>query len=336
MMHDEPEKQTEGGMKNTKGEQELGKLAGTLRQLSREGYEVMPDYFVKSFVWKASAEEPSDQQVGLQRAGSDCEGKINLFYLNPIKTFQFGDEEGMIWEAMQTARTSREKSVVPVSNPYLDKMPFLEESPLPRYLAQPQAWCPLLLAKQGKDDTKPGAYGMTIRYSFCWSRCCPSTTNSLRCLERTKRPRSKRSDVNGDSLIADGYITTPLSQKKLQKNITQKSPGPRITWKGKGIRRKMRELGAWKKKVGNARCGQAKQGGNTFQEELPTGQRKHNYIKKCILHNLARKRDKRLKRDMEEKEKEEIRMREDMARKMARVCFPTLDLDAKVGKISLS
>ena len=146
MMHDEPEKQTEGGMKNTKGEQELGKLAGTLRQLSREGYEVMPDYFVKSFVWKASAEEPSDQQVGLQRAGSDCEGRINLFNLNPIKSFQFGDEEGMTWKAMQTARRSREKSVDPVSNPFLDKMPFLDESPLPRYLTQPQAWCPLLSA----------------------------------------------------------------------------------------------------------------------------------------------------------------------------------------------
>lgn len=156
------------------------------------------------------------------------------------------------------------------------------------------------------------------------------------CLERTKRLSSHRSYVNKDSLMAEGFITTPLSQNKLQKNITRKFHAPRITWKGKGIRRKMRELGAWEKRVGNASCGQPKQGGNTFREELPTGQREHNYIKKCILHNLARKRDKRLKRDMEEKEKEEIRMGKDMARKMARVCFPTLDLDAKVCNTLIS
>ena len=66
------------------------------------------------------------------------------------------------------------------------------------------------------------------------------------CLERTKRLSSHRSYVNKDSLMAEGFITTPLSQKKLQKNITQKSHAPRITWKGKGTRRKMREVGAWK------------------------------------------------------------------------------------------
>ena len=133
-------------MENPKGKEKLSRLAGTLIELSREGYEVMPEYFLKCFIWRATAEEPSDQQVGLQRAGSDCEGRINLFNLNPIKSFQFGDEEGMTWKAMQTARRSREKSVDPVSNPFLDKMPFLDESPLPRYLTQPQAWCPLLSA----------------------------------------------------------------------------------------------------------------------------------------------------------------------------------------------
>ena len=66
------------------------------------------------------------------------------------------------------------------------------------------------------------------------------------CLERTKKRSSYWSYVKEDSLIAEGFITTPLSQKKLQKNITQKSHAPRITWKGKGTRRKMREVGAWK------------------------------------------------------------------------------------------
>ena len=183
------------------------------------------------------------------------------------------------------------------------------------------------------------------------------------CLERTKKRSSYWSYVKEDSLIAEGFITTPLSQKKLQKNITQKSHAPRITWKGKGTRRKMREVGAWKnnsvrpvdalavkkvnhsvtdnlksrdasasKKVGNARCGQPKLKGDSFQVELPGGQRKHNYVKKCILHNLGRKRDNRLRRDREEKNKEEIMMGEDMARKMSRICFPTLDLEAKVCK----
>ena len=69
----EPQRRTERRMKNAKGEEKLGRLAGTLKELSREGYEVMPDYFLKHFIWRATAEEPSEQQVGLQRAGIDCE-----------------------------------------------------------------------------------------------------------------------------------------------------------------------------------------------------------------------------------------------------------------------
>ena len=161
-----------------------------------------------------------------------------------------------------------------------------------------------------------------------------------------KEPKSKSAKYG--EYLQGQFISTPLYQNKLLKNIAVKGPGPRITWKGKGKGRQEREMMAMKTKgekmkgEKKKKKGEKKRKGKKAKEEDGEGveevlieeekeeitmeAKKHKYVRTCIEFKLNKKRIKR-----EERMKEEMdRVKEEMAMREARQPFPTLDMSAEV------
>ena len=107
-------------------------LAQAQHELKEQGYGKFPQEFFNSGLWKATAAEASNQQVGLLKHGTEDNGRINIFNLRSAKSFAFGEEAGMTWDALKLARKESMKAPEPIINPFFDQMPFGDNSPLPR------------------------------------------------------------------------------------------------------------------------------------------------------------------------------------------------------------
>ena len=112
-----------------------GRLAQAQHELTMEGYGRFPKGFFDAGLWKATAAEPSHQQLGLLKHETEDGGRINIFNLRTSKTFIFGEGDGMAWDALQLARKEPMMPPEPTLNPFYDQMPFGDNSyPLPRYI----------------------------------------------------------------------------------------------------------------------------------------------------------------------------------------------------------
>ena len=107
-------------------------LAEAQQELTMEGYGRFPIDFFNSGLWRATQEEPSNQQVGLIKHATEDGGRVNVFNLRSAQDFSFGEEAGMTWKALKLARKEPMKAPEPTINPFLDQMPFGDCSPLPR------------------------------------------------------------------------------------------------------------------------------------------------------------------------------------------------------------
>ena len=94
-------------------------LAQAHHQLSVEGYGLFPDKFIEGGLWKATAGEASNQQLGLLLHGREEDS--NIFNLRSAKNIRFGEGEEMSWNALKLAGRGPWKAPNPTFNPFWDK-----------------------------------------------------------------------------------------------------------------------------------------------------------------------------------------------------------------------